>query len=122
MKTIKFLSLLALLLCFLGSCSSDDSSNNDMPNPNTGIDNYSDIAVTGAAKETGMTYVDVVGYVNYPEGEVYDLPVGIEYGEKPDELTTRAYGENKGRNIYTTIQYLKPNTTYYYRTFVGPSE
>ena len=40
MKTIKFLSLLALLLCFLGSCSSDDSSNNDMPNPNTGIDNY----------------------------------------------------------------------------------
>lgn len=122
MKTIKFLSLLALLLCFLGSCSSDDSSNKDMPNPNTGIDNYSDIAVTGAAKETGMTYVDVVGYVNYPEGEIYDLPVGIEYGEKPDELTTRAYGENKGRNIYTTIQYLKPNTTYYYRTFVGPSE
>ena len=122
MRTIKFLLLLTSLLCFLSSCGSDDSDNNDMPNPNTGIDNYSDVAVTGGVKETGMTYADVIGYVNYPEGEVYDLPVGIEYGEKPDELTMKSYGENKGRNISVTIQYLKPNTTYYYRTFVGPSE
>lgn len=34
-------------------------------------------------------------------------------------MTERAYGENVGRKIKVTARGLKPNTKYYYKTFVG---
>lgn len=112
--------LIAVFAIVLSGCSSDRSDGGGLPsNPNAGSDNYTDVAVTGGLQEVGITYADLLGYVNYPEGEEYNLPVGILYGEKEDELTERAYGENVGRKIKVTARGLKPNTKYYYKTFVG---
>lgn len=120
-RTFYVLFMIAFIV--LSGCSRDNYEDEELSaNPNMGINNYTDVAVTGGLQEVGITYADLLGYVNYPDGEEYDLPVGVMYGEKKDELKELAYGQNIGRKIKVTIRGLKPNTKYYYKTFVGPVE
>lgn len=71
-----FVMLITAFAIVLSGCSSDSSDGGGLPsNPNTGSDNYTDFVVTGGFQEVGMTYADLMGYVNFLDGIEYKWPL-----------------------------------------------
>jgi hypothetical protein len=114
---------LFIILCFLTlgltftSCNSDDEDNDSQSN-NTGL------AVTGQAKEVGMTLAVIEGYMNYdciPSGTSHYI-VGIElstennFSNKPTQFYKGKMIEGNKFNVI--LRNLNCSTTYYYRTRV----
>ena len=118
--------IFCLFAIVLMGCSGggDGNGGNDY-NPNSGKDNTTDVVVTGGVQQVGMTYADVLGYQNaWDISQMDDIAaggfIGVEYGTSQNALNkTARYSSSSGREIYTTIRGLLPNTKYYYRALVG---
>lgn len=94
---------------------------------NMGADNTTDIAVTGGVESTGMTYANVLGYVNVTGdlraflGDLDVLPFGVCYS-KSESFSNSQYVycyKIMGNKFSLILRGLEPDTKYFYRTFVG---
>ena len=119
--------ILGLLAVALTSCSGggDGDGGNDYINPNKGVNNTTDFAVTGGVQATGMTYADLTGYVNIPDDYQKSAAtnnlvfrVGVYYGESESSLTKVEYGSRSGRTFTVTLKGLQAGKTYYYKSFL----
>lgn len=119
----KILYLLVGVLCLgIASCSKDDENGEDnVPGETIGSDNKTDLAVTGGLAEYGMSYADILGYVNVdPTIATYLESVGVEISLTEDFRTSEHINCNglTGNQFSVTTERLEPNTTYFYRTYV----
>lgn len=119
MKTTRFLILLMCSL-LLAACSSD--SVNEIED--IGSNNTTDIAVTGKANVVGLQ-AWITGYVNIATIDPNLLLLlegyGIEYSTSPtfsSDIWRESVNGYTEREFTVTINGLKVNTTYYYRTYV----
>lgn len=127
-KIVKCWFLLLAVVITTG-CNSDDD-NYGGSDPQQGANNRTDFIVTGGAQASGMTYADVLIYVNYQndqnsESYVKQIHssqygyVGVKYGLSKDALTEEAPMVSvSGRKVSVTVRNLKPNTTYYYKAYI----
>ena len=124
MKTNNYL-LILLTLCtlFVSSCSKGDDGNGNptSSSSNMGEGNKKDPCVTGGVQQIGMTYVNLLGYLN-KEADIIAAKTlgsfGVEYGLSENALTQHERSTSIIDGKFTTsIKGLKPNNKYYYRCY-----
>lgn len=132
-----YLLFMIPLLMGLVSCGSDGGGNDpdtsDSPNANTGSDNYTDLIVTGAAGNATMDYdanfaVPITGYVNLKDedkilyGMVMEFGVEISTSNQFATDLTQIVAASRledDRKFQVTINNLKAETQYYYRSYIS---
>lgn len=120
-KTFLFLTMLLGVVCVtLTSCGDDE------PVPGGGgEDNTTDVAVTGSVEELGADYAQISGLVNLNVITVSysNVDIGVEVSTSSDfagKMRFKATGL-VGRAFTVKITSLRPETKYYYRTYVSVS-
>lgn len=114
-------TLIAALLVIFSACEKGPSPAEQ--GGKAGINNKTDLAVTGEVLGVGMTYADVKGYVNIPSKVSAEAAanglifrVGVWYGESKNSMNRQAFGPYNGREFTVTIPDLKAGKTYYYQS------
>ena len=120
MKRTAILLIVALLVGF-SACEKGPAP--DGQGGKAGINNTTDLAVTGEVLGVGMTYADVKGYVNIPSNISAEVAanglifrVGVWYGESKNSMNRQAFGQYNSRTFSVTIPDLKAGETYYYQS------
>ncbi|MBP1531610.1 MAG: hypothetical protein ILA39_05740 [Bacteroidaceae bacterium] len=121
--------LMSMAVCNMAlvSCSDDDPENGGKSEQPTEDPekNTTDVAVTGPVLDYGALYADIKGVVNLNSISVSysDVRFGIVISERPDlEDGVDFFAQDiVGRTIKAHFL-LRPSTTYYYATFVSPTE
>ena len=121
--------LISMAVCNMAlvSCSDDDPENGGKSEQPTEDPekNTTDVAVTGPVLDYGALYADIKGVVNLNSISVSysDVRFGIAISERPDlDDGVDFFTEDiVGRTIKAHFL-LRPSTTYYYATFVSPTE
>lgn len=117
MKSFHYIFIFILLSTIISSCVKDDV--NDEPGQN----NKKELSVTGKASDISSLSAVLSGYANLSGDSGNDIKIGIVYSEDATPtvetaITKTANGLNSD-NLYTVmVAGLKPNTTYYYASFV----
>lgn len=110
------LNLFVILMCLCFTSCSNDEESKDL-----GINNTVDVAVSGGVQEKGSQYAVIMGFINVDQTTVMLVDeFGIQYSTSENfsyyyEQSTNGY---TGREFTVILGELKPNTTYYYRTYV----
>lgn len=120
----KFFLFFATLLLpvVMISCGGDDE-----PSTKGGSEtkNTTDVAVTGTVTELGAMYAQISGVVNLDVITVAftTVDMGVEYSTQSTfQEKKRVSAEGlTGRSFSIRLSALRPETKYYYRTFVGSS-
>lgn len=139
MNKKSFLMLMITMVLNFSACGGGDDfeggnngggnnrgNNGGGSNSNMGVDNTTDMAVTGGVQEIGMTYADVIGYINNMddvrkgiEDANANFIVGVYYGESEYSMNKRAYGALVDSRTYiVTIPGLEAGKTYYYKSLL----
>ena len=125
---LKILSgvLVAGLMVSCGKMESDADSS--APDLNTGEDNYVDLAVTGGVASTSYTCAEIIGYANLGPLALAGVEFGVLVSEdtRPDEGNSariKASSLEDGRAFSVLVsrstgKVLRPDETYYYRSYV----
>ena len=116
------IGLLAISLCFgFASCGSDEDEDNQIvPSADTGKDNTTDMAVTGGVVSVSQFSAIVNGYINLDQSLVLLVQdFGVEYSTSSD-FKNSFYSKVPGYSgrEFTVELFLRPNKTYYYRTYI----
>lgn len=101
----------------IAGCSDDDDDGGGIGSGNT-----TDIAVTGKVTDITSSGATITGYINInPALALLVQDFGVEYSISEDFSYSQYYAEvpgYTGREFSLRLRDLKPNTTYYYRTYV----
>lgn len=119
--SVMVLLAICLSLSFV-SCGGDDDEDglSTRPSADTGNDNTTDMAVTGGVVSVSQFSAIVNGYINLDQSLVLLVQdFGVEYSMSSD-FRNSSYSEVSGYSgrEFTVNLYLRPNKTYYYRTYV----
>lgn len=127
-KNLTFLMLMLSVLVSFTACSSDDDGDG-LGNKDAGSENKTDVAVTGAVQEIGVTYAIVAGYVNLDRipFSYSSCEFGMQYAnnehfkndlDKDWGSDYYAVHELVGNKFTFHIDEMEPATPKYYRTYV----
>lgn len=91
--------------------------------PETGVDNKTDVAVTGSVLDVGSWWADIEGFVNLNLITISysSAQMGVEVSKQAGftgSVHTQA-ASMTGRSFNVHVTGLTPSTTYYYRTYVS---
>lgn len=134
LKCVAF-AMIGLFGIAMASCSKDDpvtnpeekqdeqNSNTGSSNPNVGSNNTTDMAVTGGVTYMNTGVVTIKGYINVDQTSLLLVEdFGIEYSTDAEFGSFSTKSEQvsgyTGREFSITLHAVKPNTTYYYRTYI----
>lgn len=126
-KHFWLIGTLMLAVCVgLASCGGDgDDSIIPTPGtePETGVDNKTDVAVTGSVLDVGSRWADIEGFVNLNLITISysSAQMGVEVSKQAGftgSVHTQA-ASMTGRSFNVHVTGLTPSTTYYYRTYVS---
>lgn len=116
MKTwINYFFMFSLCFWFV-SCGENEEKGDDL-----GVNNTKDVAVSGGVQEMGSQYAVIMGFINVDQTTLMLVDeFGVQYSSSDnfydyEEQATNGY---TGREFTVVLGGLKPNTTYYYRTYV----
>lgn len=130
MKRILIIIMLSTLTI---ACEKQNTNNEESQvSTNIGKDNYTDIAVTGGQNYISYSCAELIGYTNIGVLSLTGVEIGIILSDKenPDEnngrkFITRSLEDERKFTISISKEdgyTLKPNTKYYYRTYVKSGE